>query len=328
MFNLTQPDHEVNHASDPAVRRKIIGATDITRILGFAPESWGTAVDVWMEKTGQKESADLSDVDAVQAGILLEDDVAAMYQRRTGIELAQAPFVGTGDPDYIACHPDYVAADRLVECKVTGVMSPMRMDRREMWGEEGTDQVPIHYAAQCQYQMACSGHDRVDLAVLIGGDGLKIYTIEREDQVCRFLVREAIKFWEDHVQPVLDGGNPKQYAPKPRNSADAALLYPRDNGSDALGTVEHLELAETLANLKLARKDIDAQVEDIEGKLKAAIGNASNLVVDGKVLATWKASVTNRIDTKKLAEMYPDAAGACRTATMARRFLLKVKGVA
>lgn len=328
MYNLTDQRSPVNTASDPAFRRGYIGATDITRILGFAPESWGTAVTVWMEKTGQAEPVDLSGVDVVQAGVLLEDDVAAMYQSRTGVSLAQAGYAELGSESHIGCHPDYEAADRLVECKVTGVMSPLSMDRREMWGEEGTDQVPVHYAVQCQYQMACTGHDKVDLAVLIGGDGLKIYTIELDRDICRFLVDQAEKFWDEHVQPVLDGGDPAKYAPKPRTSADAALLYPRDNGSDSLGTVEHLEMAETLANLKAARKDLDAQIEDIEGKLKAAIGKASNLVVDHKVIATWKASNTSRIDSKRLREEYPNIAETCTVTTSSRRFLLKVKGVA
>lgn len=331
--NLAPARELVNPTDSVKERQGYIGATDITRILGLAPESWGGPVQVQREKLGLVEPANLDDVEVVRAGEFLEPGIAELYAWKTGRAVRKAPVALYRDGgvwlEPVASHPDYETDDRLVEIKATGVAAPMTRDRREMWGEDGTDEVPVHIGAQVQYQMACTGHRLADVAALIGGDGLRVFTVEYDEQVAMFMVHQAREFWQRHVLPVLCGEcTADECAPDPRTAADLALRYPRDNGSVVEGGQEHVEKIHILNTLKDSRKDLDSQIESIETEIKLAIGDASALVVDGRTVATWKASQSSRIDSKLLRELHPDIAAQVTKVTTSRRFLPKKVEVA
>lgn len=319
MYNLNVSAVQVNSASDPEVRRGMIGATDITRILGLAPEGWGTAVDVWAEKTGRKEPADLSDVEAVQTGLFLEDGVAKLYQWRTGRSLARAnraTFRGKDGPiNHISCHPDFLASDRLVEAKVIGITSPMPQERREQWGDEGTDEYPVHYGAQGIYQMECTRVYLADLAALIGGRGLCLFPIRYDQDLGAHLVDTANMFWLDHVLTDIP--------PEPRTLADCKLLYPKDNGSVVEGTSEHLSLLQTLQAVTDERKSLEESEAKIKAKLQAFMGEHSILEIQGRVAATWKASSSKRVDLDALRAGFPEIVEQVTKEISSRRFLPK-----
>ena len=58
-------------------RRNYIGGSDIAAILGMS--RWKTPLKLWLEKTGEVEPDDLSENEAVQLGIELEDFVAQKF---------------------------------------------------------------------------------------------------------------------------------------------------------------------------------------------------------------------------------------------------------
>src|SRR5712671_2801246 len=59
-------------------RRKFIGASDVPKIMK------GEWYQLWLVKTGRSTSEDLSDVFAVQMGLVTEDLNLDWYTRRTG----------------------------------------------------------------------------------------------------------------------------------------------------------------------------------------------------------------------------------------------------
>jgi hypothetical protein len=64
--------------------------------------------------------------------------------------------------------------------------------------EEG---IPVAYQCQVLHQLAVTGHDWADVAVLIGGQDFRIYRVNRdEDKIADLIARETV-FWQ-HV--VLD----------------------------------------------------------------------------------------------------------------------------
>ena len=58
-------------------RRKYIGGSDIASVMMMS--RWKTPLTLWLEKTGEIEPDDLSDNEAVQLGVELEDFVACHY---------------------------------------------------------------------------------------------------------------------------------------------------------------------------------------------------------------------------------------------------------
>lgn len=317
---IEQSAPAVNPASDPEVRKTMVGATDAAAILGVSP--WRTAVDVWMEKTGRIEPADLSDVEAIRIGNVLEGPVAELYTMETGRELARP--VGTSrHPDYhfVACHPDFIAPGGLVECKTFGIANPMTKDKRDQWGDDDSDQVPTQYLVQCHYQMLVTGAAWVDLAALIGGQGLRIFRVDRDEAFCQHMLKTVVDFWENHV--IAD------VAPEPVNLGDCKLLYPEDDGSTVQGGDEHVELIRQLHALKASKKETEAHIASVELQIKKAMGDAYKLEVGGQIVATWGVSYQDRVDSKALRAKYPEIARECSNSIATRRFLpKKIKEVA
>lgn len=59
-------------------RHSYIGGSDAAAILGLNP--WKTNVDLWEEKTGRKEAADISDNEAVKFGSLSEPYLRELFK--------------------------------------------------------------------------------------------------------------------------------------------------------------------------------------------------------------------------------------------------------
>ena len=304
-----------NPAADPAVRRTMIGATDGAAIIGVS--SWRTAGDVYLEIIGAKLPEDIDSQEQIIIGRLLEDDVAQMYEQETGRTLV--PSSGTQRHpvhDFIACHPDYHVHGEtgLVECKTAGISAPQSRDARMEWGAEGSDQIPRQYLVQCHHQMLVTGARWVDLAALIGGRGLVIHRVERDEEFLTWYEGELVKFWREHIE--------RRVPPEPRTVGDCSILYRQDSGTTVQGTPDTLlhwrELLACRARAKAA--EADAEVHEIA--IKAFMGDAAVLEIDGQVAATWKSDKQGRIDTAALKRAHPDIA-AQFTKAPSRRFLPK-----
>jgi len=103
-------------------------------------------------------------------------------------------------------------------------------------GEEFTDEVPEHYLIQTQHYMSVTGYEVADLAVLIGGNTYRQYTIERNENLITNLIMIEADFWDrikKGTPPEIDYLAPSTYDMLKR-------LYPGTNG-------ETIELAPELA---------------------------------------------------------------------------------
>jgi predicted phage-related endonuclease len=77
-------------------------------------------------------------------------------------------------PDTPAVVDGIVTANRLIECKISSAFS------KSDWREAGTDQVPPLYLVQCAWYLAITECEAAGLAVLIGNNDFRIFTIERD----------------------------------------------------------------------------------------------------------------------------------------------------
>ncbi len=82
------------------------------------------------------------------------------------------------------------------------------------WGEQGTDQVPMHYLTQCAHYMAVAEQPRWDVGAMIGAGtrisgNLALYTIMRNRTLEAEIIATAVRFWMEHVKkripPTIDG---------------------------------------------------------------------------------------------------------------------------
>ncbi|WP_163836834.1 YqaJ viral recombinase family nuclease [Spartinivicinus ruber] len=293
-----------------ADRRLGIGGSDVAAILGVHP--YKTALEVWAEKTGKVEPKDLSNIEAVHFGIELEEVVAKEYMRRTLREVRQVnkTMICKAQP-WLVGNLDrrVVGLKRVLELK-TADKSVVQYGKQ--WGdgnvysidEQGNvmavilcDEVPDTYLLQCLHYMIVTGWKVADLAVLIGGNQYRDYTIKFNEQLASVVCQRLKEFWFNNV--IAD------IAPEPQNTTDLDMLHAQDNGEPIEATEEVLELVQRTKQVKQQIKSLKDELESNSFEIKQFMGEYSVLTSNRKKLCSWKAQRTRRIDTTALKENEP-----------------------
>lgn len=316
-------------------RRTGIGGSDVAAILGISP--YRTALDVYLDKTGASQP--IADSEPMYWGRRLEDVVAQEWQLRTGRKVQRVNSILRGAEPWMLANIDRAivaegsrartddtgvlrGAVGVIECKTASAYAAADWD-----GLDGSDALPVHYAAQGVWYLAVTGLDVCEFAALIGGQRFVQRRVERDEETIRGIVEQVREFWFAHVV----AGVP----PEPLTAADAAKLWAKDRG-DLIDIDQNTDLLVTFNELRALRqqsKDIDAKVDALADSLKLAIGPASGLAIGGKPCATWKAAKdSQRVNWEAVANdmgsINPDAlaqAVARHTTTQpgSRRFIVK-----
>ena len=92
---------------DPVERRKMIWATDARRIGS------GRSLEVYLEKTGAQDPPDLSQIEAVQMGHVMQPVIGKLAEERLGIRLRDMSDTAIvyGKEPYMASHFDFLSDD-------------------------------------------------------------------------------------------------------------------------------------------------------------------------------------------------------------------------
>lgn len=318
-------------------RRAGLGGSDIAALLGISP--WRSPLDLYLDKTGAGAD-DRADSEPMYWGRRLEDLVAHEWQERTGrkVQRVTAMMRHPDKPWMLANIDRAVVVDGsraridgagclrgaagILECKTASAYAAA-----DWRGPDGSDVLPVYYAAQCMWYLAVTGLHVCEVAVLIGGQQYAMRRVERDDDTIRGLIDRADEFWRGHVL----AGVP----PEPRDAADALKLWRRDTGE--LRPIDDntsvLVALNELRTLRGQAKDMDARIDALEDELKLAIGPATGLSVGGRAAVTWRAAkdstvvnwqaVTNDIGASVAPDML-SAAIQRHTTTRpgSRRFLL------
>ena len=182
-------------------RSTFLGGSDIGAILGVS--KYRSAMDVWLEKTGKR--VDHKDSFALRFGSFAESFIADEYALLTGEHLIEHS-EGLVHPKYSFCvgHIDRFVLDKkglplfhsdgglnakkILECKTANHYS------QSDWGEPGTDAIPLPYLCQCLWYLGITNLAEIDVAVLLGGSDLRVYTITRDLEL-EYLIFEKAAFF-------------------------------------------------------------------------------------------------------------------------------------
>ena len=128
-------------------RRDGLGGSDVAAILGLFP--WSSAFDVWWSKVRSLEDKG----SAVKSrGQLLEDAVLQWAKSELGSGLVRGSPLVHPSLSWARGTPDaWTDVDEGLEAKT------VRVFEDELWGESGSDVVPLHYRIQCAWYMAITG---------------------------------------------------------------------------------------------------------------------------------------------------------------------------
>ncbi|MGF6978986.1 putative phage-type endonuclease [Paraburkholderia sp. JPY465] len=253
-------------------RRKGLGGSDCAAALGES--RYKTAHQLFLEKLDLIPGDALVSPDAAERmrfGQLIEDVIATAYAERYSVKLRRH--------NKLAKHPRYPwmigSYDRTIDGQRVG-FEAKNVDaltyRNDEWGEEFSEQVPREYWLQCTHYLAVSGYDAWVLAACIGGNALRTYRIERDEEMIGILEQSEAEFWE-HVRN--EDPPPLDYRHK---SAITLLkrLYPGTSG-------ETISLPAEAEALHYCRLDFEEQAELMEQGAKAAKARILHLMGEASV---------------------------------------------
>lgn len=290
-------------------RATYIGGSDIAAIMGVSP--WRTPLDVYLSKVGEAPPPAVPDPERerrLRRGKRMEPYIIDMLAEDHGITILrrstdEAPnrYVDTAFP-FMAAEVDFEwndAADPRVrngEVKTVAVRPGGGTD----WGDEGTDEVPIYYAAQGLWGLGITSRELCQFAVLFGMDNLSLYAIAREgnEELIADMREQARRFWVEHVIP--------RVPPPPRTFEDLAKLWPKDSGASVEADEKCAAWVATYETLRDRERIACEGKEAVEYLIAEFMRDATTLTHKGSPLATYKAQATTSIAATALKEALPE----------------------
>jgi len=256
----------------------------------------GKANEVILTKQGKLEIPDLSNIEAVQMGHVMEPVIGNLASERLGVRLEkiQASLTHPQHP-WLKSHFDFHGKLNgetiLVECKNYNAAVRNKFD------ESGL--VPAADMAQLIHEAAVYGVRKIYLAVLFGGQEFVLIPFTITDEQKEELIKQMAVYW-GHV-------NAGTTLP-PETPEQARLIYPTGLNDTKMASRSVEEACRTLTIVKGQIKALEAQKEALETLVQGYMGECNQLATfDGSVLATWKNSKTSeRFDSKLFQSAMPD----------------------
>ena len=187
-----------------AGRTNGIGASEAAAAIGMSP--FESQHELWLRKTGQKQSKDLSGNAAVEYGNRLEPACRAMFQAEhpeLTVEYHQFDVLYQDERPWMTATLDGELTDAdgrkgILEIKTSSV------GKKTQW-DAWRDAIPTHYMCQVCHQLLVTGWEfaylYAKLLKLNGDSEIRTYLIKAEEhkEDMEWLLREEMKFWQKHV---------------------------------------------------------------------------------------------------------------------------------
>lgn len=300
------------------VRKSGIGASDAAAAVGLSP--YQSQLELWLTKTDRDTTLPKPDPDdttePVFWGTILEPIVAASYTKRTGNRVRRV--------NAVLQHPSIPFMLANIDREIVGVPGVQILECKTA-GEFGSrlwrDGVPEYVQLQVQHQLAVTGKQAADVAVLLCGQKLEVHRVARDDELIARLIALEAQFWQyvtSDTPPPADGSE----------SADRALrcLYPGTGGT--VDFTDDRRLSSVFADLVAVRADIE-QRETQEALLRQAIvqsmGEADRAKFETGSVSFKRSRDGNSVDIKRLTADHPELATQYAiTKPGSRRFLVLV----
>ena len=238
----------------------------------------GRAVDAILTKQGKMPIPDLSQVEVVQMGHVMQPIIGKLAQEKLRIELKEADYAITHPKqDWFRSHFDFISADgkTLVEAKNYSMGTRAKFDA-------DTNKIPLADYAQLVHEAACHGVERIYLAVLFGG---------QEFQTFEFKISEAEKDEFIQKMAVYWGFVKANTLPEAETIEQTKLIYPTSTEEQVVATQQMEQAVAQLKAIKGQIKELEGAEEQIEVAIRNALGDKSAVVaVDGSTLVTWRST--------------------------------------
>lgn len=227
-------------------------------------------------------------------------------------------------------HPEIAALIReLVGTTQNGEVKTSHIFAKDQFGEDGTDQTPIEYAAQALHGLMVTGRKLCMFGVRSTLDDLRVYWIVRDESIIKTMRPRLVRFWEDNVLARVE--------PEPVNLPDVLKLFHR---RPTIRIEASVEAVQWLAQLEECRAAAAAAAEGQE-EAKFEIGKfmlgedaivrpvgarggkkpieptelakpiPHELTIDAAPVLVINLQQQTRVDTDLVKKDFPEVAAAC-----------------
>lgn len=265
------------------LRRQGCGGSEVAAVVGLDP--YRTDFDVAVAKLQGFEAAATPEM---ERGSFLEPALAALYAHRTGALLAETGTLVHPTMPHVLCTPDRLATldGRTYDLSIKAPTGRLR----SMWGEPGSDEVPMGYLFQLQWELFVLGaHGMVDpagehhLAADLDGD-LRVFTIKGDPELQLELVARVSHWWQRHI---VAGVLPEVGASA---SSDEWLKwrFPANHGPSKEADLAGEVLALELRAAEEERDEAKDRFDELANRVRLLIGDGDGLRgAFGRI--TWRA---------------------------------------
>lgn len=228
---MNAPDKQID-------RRGFIGGSDVAAIIGVSP--WKDAFRLYAEKRGEIEPEE-GETKVMRRGRILEPAIRQLYQEDSDRETFDGRTRPVPGVPYFRAQVDAFEKDPSASVLIPVEIKSASEFTRGKWGPSGTDDAPTYYCAQLHWQLLATEAPYGRIVALLGADDLRVYTIERDEKICEYLLKQAQEFWtrlETGNPPEINFEHPsagetlaklfRNFQPTEILQADAALLSWRD----------------------------------------------------------------------------------------------------
>lgn len=239
----------------------------------------GKANEVILTKQGKMPIPDLSGIEAVQMGHVMEPVIGRLAQDRLKVELTKIEDSLTHPKhEWFRSHFDFAGKENgetiLVECKNYNAQVRNKFD------EVGV--MPAADMAQLIHEAAVFGVRKIYLAVLFGGQEFVLIPRMVADSEKEELIQKMAVFW-GHVQAGTQAD--------PTSTEECKAMFPSSVSTSKVANAAIEQWCEELFKVKHHIKQLEEREEAIKTHIQKYMGEAEALgTFDGRILATWKSA--------------------------------------
>lgn len=313
-------------------RATYIGGSDVAAVLGISP--WLTPLQLWERKVGLEpsESLDPQKQKFFARRKRQEPIIAEMLADEYGVEVTRLSMDSDQnryqdrEHSFMAAEIDYefILTDKVKAhfperedfaripsgTLLNGEIKTVHPFKASEWGEQGSEEIPAHYAAQAMHGLGVTRRPACLVAALFGLDGLAAFPVVEDAPTIAGMRERCVSFWHDHVLANVP--------PAPSNMPELLRALKGVTGFPVELDDAHASL---LRQIFAARKELAAlkrDLEDAEYQLLEYIavawgGGDQSLTKDnallthgGATLATWSRQAGAYLDQKRLKQDQPE----------------------
>lgn len=243
-------------------RRTYLGSSDIAAIMGLG--AYGrSAYTTYCAKIGDP------------VGEMAPDDRKFLERRKRWegpiVEMLREEFRGEivavnqryvdQEHDFMAAEIDaeWIDADGATQNIEIKTVSPFAFGERHGWGEAGSSDIPVHYAAQCMYGLMVTGRQTSIVAAMVGLDNMIFYRIDRDEDTIAAMRAAAVSFWQENVLA--------RVPPPPQTERDLTHMMLNRRGRPVLLDGERMQVLQRLAAVRASMAAMAIEEEELAFQL-------------------------------------------------------------